>query len=160
MKKEPDQQEEKIMKQKMAWAGCMFCIILSVIFTAGCSKKAAKQEQYFRADAELNVRDQAGTDGGIIYTAQEKELLEMTGEEKKDASSAIWYEVITPNTIKGWVNSADGAARTDVFYITPSGKRYHDDRECAGKNATPIVTEEIPEKYTPCQTCLSELLNK
>ena len=29
-----------------------------------------------------------------------------------------------------------------------------------GKNATPIVTEEIPEKYTPCQTCLSELLNK
>lgn len=146
------------MKQKKTWICVMFCIIISLIFTAGCSKKVAKQEQYFRAATELNVRDQAGTDGGIIYTAQEKELLEMTGTEKKDASDAVWYEVITPNSTKGWVNSADGAARTDIFYITPSGKRYHDDRECAGKNAIPIVSEEIPEKYTPCQTCLSERL--
>ena len=148
------------MKQRITWICCVFCIILSVIGTAGCSKKAAKKDQFFRAAAELPVRDQAGTDGGIIYTAQAEELLEMTGTEKKDASNAVWYEVITPNNTKGWVNSADGAARTDIYFITPSGKRYHDDRECAGKNATPIVTEEIPEKYTPCQTCLSELLNK
>lgn len=149
-----------VMKQKMTRICCIISIILFVITAAGCSKKTSKQEQYFRAGMELNVRDQAGTDGGIIYAAQENELLEMTGAEKKDDSNAVWYEVITPNEIKGWVNSADGASRTDIFYITPSGKRYHDDRECAGKNAAPIVTEEIPEKYTPCKTCLSELSDK
>ena len=39
-------------------------------------------------------------------------------------------------------------------YITPTGKRYHFDKECAGPNAIPItVGDAVARGYTPCKTC-------
>lgn len=39
-------------------------------------------------------------------------------------------------------------------YITPTGKRYHFDKECAGKNAIPSTLQMATGKgLTPCKTC-------
>ena len=39
-------------------------------------------------------------------------------------------------------------------YITPTGKRYHFDKECAGPNAIPItVGDAVARGYTPCKVC-------
>lgn len=39
-------------------------------------------------------------------------------------------------------------------FITPTGKRYHFDKECAGKNAIPSTLQIATGKgLTPCKTC-------
>ena len=43
-----------------------------------------------------------------------------------------------------------------IVYRTPSGKRYHYIKECAGKNASEITrSNAIKKGLTPCQTCAS-----
>ena len=41
----------------------------------------------------------------------------------------------------------------DVVYITPSGKRYHVSKDCAGKNAIEKSLKDVQASYGPCQTC-------
>lgn len=41
-----------------------------------------------------------------------------------------------------------------AVYVTPSGKRYHYDRECAGKNATKTTLANAKKTKTPCKTCV------
>ena len=45
--------------------------------------------------------------------------------------------------------SSDG-----IVYITPTGKAYHYDKECAGKNAIPKNFSEVSSSYKPCGTCV------
>lgn len=63
----------------------------------------------------------------------------------------------------GWstkiVISAEDDGRSEAIgdymtvYITPSGKRYHISRECAGSGAVPKTLHEVKDKYGPCGTC-------
>ena len=39
-------------------------------------------------------------------------------------------------------------------YVTPSGKRYHYDAECGGKNSYKVTMDEVGSR-TPCQKCAS-----
>ena len=41
-----------------------------------------------------------------------------------------------------------------IVYITPTGKKYHYDRECAGPNAIEKRFDELSSKYGPCGTCV------
>ena len=41
-----------------------------------------------------------------------------------------------------------------AVYVTPSGKRYHYDKECAGKNATKTTLANAKKTKTPCKTCV------
>lgn len=40
-----------------------------------------------------------------------------------------------------------------IVYITPTGKRYHYKKTCAGKNAKEITLIKASKKYTGCQKC-------
>lgn len=41
-----------------------------------------------------------------------------------------------------------------TVYVTPSGKKYHTSKDCAGKNGNPITRKEAVEKgYSPCSNC-------
>lgn len=41
-----------------------------------------------------------------------------------------------------------------AVYVTPTGKRYHNDKECAGPNAIESTLEAATSRgLTPCQTC-------
>ena len=41
-----------------------------------------------------------------------------------------------------------------TVYVTPTGKRYHLDPDCAGKNAQPATLEQaLASGLTPCRTC-------
>lgn len=43
---------------------------------------------------------------------------------------------------------------TDGVFITPTGSRYHFDKDCGGENSTPTTLEEATKLgYTPCQKC-------
>ncbi len=42
-----------------------------------------------------------------------------------------------------------------TVYVTPSGKKYHIDKNCAGKNGSGIKKSEAVEKgYSPCSKCI------
>ena len=41
------------------------------------------------------------------------------------------------------------------IYAAPSGKRYHNDPQCPGKNGCPITWEEAAQRgLTPCKKCV------
>lgn len=38
-------------------------------------------------------------------------------------------------------------------YVTPTGKKYHLEKNCAGVNAIPKSKAEVESQYTPCKKC-------
>lgn len=40
-----------------------------------------------------------------------------------------------------------------TVYVTPTGKKYHYSKSCAGKNATPKSFEDAKRHYDPCKKC-------
>ncbi len=40
-----------------------------------------------------------------------------------------------------------------TVYVTPTGKKYHYSKSCAGKNATPKSLEDAKRHYDPCKKC-------
>lgn len=51
-----------------------------------------------------------------------------------------------------WENAQMRSDR--IVYITPTGKKYHYDQQCAGKNAIPINLDEAMRAHDPCGTCV------
>ena len=51
-----------------------------------------------------------------------------------------------------WENTQMRSDR--IVYITPTGKKYHYDQQCAGKNAIPINLDEAMRSHGPCGTCV------
>ncbi len=43
-----------------------------------------------------------------------------------------------------------------IAYDTPTGKKYHLDKECAGKNAIEVSYDEIKTRKEPCKTCAKD----
>lgn len=41
-----------------------------------------------------------------------------------------------------------------IVYITPTGKKYHYDQQCAGVNAIPKNLDDVIGSYGPCGTCV------
>ena len=63
-------------------------------------------------------------------------------------------ESTTSSTEIGSSENAETNSKT--VYITPSGKRWHLNENCAGKNATATTQEKAEEKsLTPCKKCAS-----
>lgn len=47
------------------------------------------------------------------------------------------------------------AVQGQLVYITPTGKRYHFSKSCAGENAIPTTLFDVSSYYTPCKKCAS-----
>ena len=43
-----------------------------------------------------------------------------------------------------------------IAYDTPTGKKYHLSKECAGKNAIEVLYDEIKTRKEPCKTCAKQ----
>ena len=61
----------------------------------------------------------------------------------------------TENTTENEVIQTEKEARTTdkTVYVTPTGKKYHFSKSCAGKNATPKSLEDAKRHYDPCKKC-------
>ncbi len=61
----------------------------------------------------------------------------------------------TENTTENEVIQTEKEARTTdkTVYVTPTGKKYHFSKSCAGKNATPTSLEAAKRHYDPCKKC-------
>lgn len=61
----------------------------------------------------------------------------------------------TENTTESVVIQTENeTSPTDkTVYVTPTGKKYHYLKSCAGKNATPKSLEDAKRHYDPCKKC-------
>lgn len=61
----------------------------------------------------------------------------------------------TESTTENVVIQTENEERTTdkTVYVTPTGKKYHFSKSCAGKNATPTSLEDAKRHYDPCKKC-------
>ena len=69
----------------------------------------------------------------------------------KNGKYSSWSKVKSVTT-KGSSNKAPTPHGT-VVYITPTGKKYHYSKSCAGPNAIKKNLSEVKGKYGPCKKC-------
>ena len=73
-------------------------------------------------------------------------------DEKKYSS---WSKVKNVTTKKATSKSSTKSkAKTgNIVYITPTGKKYHYSKDCAGKNAIETDLASAKKSYDPCKKC-------
>ena len=73
---------------------------------------------------------------------------------QQDSTAQTEPEVTVPQ--KGVTTPPDEAALPEHVYASPSGKRYHYDAACPGKNGQEITWDEVERRgLTPCKKCAS-----
>lgn len=56
-----------------------------------------------------------------------------------------------------YIHVVEGDSTLETVYTSPSGKRYHNNKSHAGKNAIEMTEEDaIQSRKTPCQTCFKK----
>lgn len=78
--------------------------------------------------------------------------------EKTDTAAESGDAILTPNvkTEEPYKSDREVAQQQSVegeVYITPTGKKYHLSKSCAGKNAIPKTMENVRNSYDPCKKC-------
>lgn len=54
-------------------------------------------------------------------------------------------------------SSGESADASSVVYITPTGKKYHFNSGCAGKNSVETtLAEALDKNLTPCKKCVKQ----
>ena len=72
------------------------------------------------------------------------------------SSSESTPSVNQPSTSKPSQNTSSEQVKEDVVYRTPSGKRYHIDPDCGGKNSYSVTISKAKNAgLTPCKKCAS-----
>lgn len=97
---------------------------------------------------------------GTIIAMTDGQTCRLTGEK---GTAALKPPATTPSipsepSVPSTSVDADGQEDSvpSTVYITPSGKRYHYEASCAGKNATPTTLSNAKSRgLTPCQKCAS-----
>ncbi len=99
--------------------------------------------------------------GSMVYrTDLQGDILVTSDGEKLSIStqrSAAYEDIMSPGadpSAPDTPDEPDTPPVTDTAYITPTGKRYHLSKDCAGKNAIETtVTAAAAAGYTPCSKC-------
>lgn len=63
-------------------------------------------------------------------------------------------EIAVPETTTQTNVNVDNSNNTGTIYRTPTGKRYHYDVQCGGKNSYEVTLEDaLNAGLTPCKKC-------
>lgn len=101
---------------------------------------------------KLSISDPAAEEAAKVE-AERKEAEAKAAEEAAQQAEAEAAEQKAQEILKeasGEQSASESSGQT--VYITPSGKRYHLDPDCAGKNAHAVDISNIGSR-TPCKKC-------
>ena len=85
---------------------------------------------------------------------QERIAAEQAEQERIAAEKAEQERIAAEEAARQEEATAAQQPSGQTVYVTPSGKRYHFDPDCGGKNSRPIDISEVGSR-TPCQKCAS-----
>ena len=80
-------------------------------------------------------------------------------EEREETTEATATDSAEPEeeTMPEGTEASTDTVASRTVYVTPSGKRYHYSKSCAGKNAKETTLDEaVAAGKTPCGTCAKE----
>ena len=108
-----------------------------------------------------------GATGYVIYMQDDFGDYNKIGSTKKTSYSVknleygetcrfrvVAYKKVDGKNIYGGYKTVKITVPYPAIYVTPTGKRYHFDKECAGKNATKTTFANAQKTKTPCKTCV------
>ena len=160
-----DTQEEHVAfyKKRLFWCVIFFIAVCAIGVSAvrsDAAKADAKEgSRYFvsRSTAVSATDETVRTSGeGIITTSETETTAVNTDSTSGEVVPAIGFPGATDNKIETETSESDGGKEdTNGFtvYVTPTGKRYHLRKSCAGKNAIETKFSSAKKKYTPCKKC-------
>ena len=91
---------------------------------------------------------------GEVYWVAEERAIKLWVEDLNMRSSKQYVPYTYTEVVTSSVDDNTGYNGSHV-YVTRYGKKYHYDRECAGKNATSISLAKAKAAYGPCRTCVN-----
>lgn len=106
------------------------------------------------AKTQDNSAEQLAQQQQALLEQQQAVLAQQQQQEALLAQQAAAQNTASAESSGGsgtWENTQLSASGT--VYITPTGKKYHYDKECAGPNAIPKNISEV-SAYDPCKTCV------
>lgn len=119
----------------------------------GAAEKAAaeqaEKEAAEKAAAEKAAKEQAEKE------AAEKAAAEQAAKEqaeKEAAEKAAAEQAAAAAAAQAAQEQAAAQQQGETVYITPSGKRWHRSRRCAGDNAIAVTMDQVGSR-TPCKKC-------
>ncbi len=164
-----DTQEEHVgfYKKRLFWCVIFFIAVCAIGVSAvriDAAKADTKESsRYFVSrSAAVSATDEAvRTSGEDITTTSETETTAVnTDSTSGEVVPAIGSPGATDNkseteTTVETTESDGNKEDTNGFtvYVTPTGKRYHLRKSCAGKNAIETKLSSAKKKYTPCKKC-------
>lgn len=66
---------------------------------------------------------------------------------------SAWSKAKSVTTKASTTSSNSGTKKGSTVYITPTGKKYHYSKACAGKNAKATSLSDARKSYDPCKKC-------
>ena len=111
-------------------------------------KEAAEKAAAEKAAAEKAAKEQAEKE------AAEKAAAEQAAKEQaeKEAAEKAAAEQAAAAAAAQAAQEQAAAQQSETVYITPSGKRWHRSRRCAGDNAISVTMDQVGNR-TPCKKC-------
>lgn len=104
---------------------------------------AGETDIYFTADGGNVVSDK------IKVTVSEKEYYQAETQSEKETAQTENASSYAPAE-----SSETADFQGDTVYVAPTGKRYHYNKECAGKNGSAVSKEDaLSSGRTPCKKC-------
>lgn len=127
------------------------CILLCSIGTGYAVLFLEQKEQYRQDTFEVYLQEH-GQQAAAVST----EPPQTTQEKKPSPAATVPDEEQSPEQEAGETQQepSDTSAQTEHVYASPSGKRYHYDAVCPGKNGQEITWDEVERRgLTPCKKC-------
>ncbi len=162
-------------RTRIAWNGdkpprCRWMVVVAVLFvllavggktspdpaadataeqTVQAEQAAAEKAEAEKATAEKAAKEQAEKEAAE-KAAAEKAAKEQA--EKEAAEKAAAEQAAAAAAAQAAQEQAAAQQQGETVYITPSGKRWHRSRRCAGDNAIAVTMDQVGNR-TPCKKC-------
>lgn len=117
----------------------------------------------FEDTSSQNSSNDSKISSGIIYSS-DKQSTDVSSSETVESSSSkesSLSKVASSSKVQTTIESSskeESSKQTEVkeksVYVTPTGKRYHLDPDCGGKNSSPSTLSAAERRgLTPCKKC-------
>lgn len=127
-------------------------VIVKIIDNERIEKEKKEAEEQAKKEAEEQAKKQAEEQAKKEAEEQAKKQSQSTTTQKNNSSSQTTSTPPSTGSSTSQGNSNNSHGKT--VYRTPSGKRYHFDPDCGGKNSySTTLDSAISAGLTPCQKC-------
>ncbi|MDD6276570.1 MAG: hypothetical protein PUB20_07095 [Clostridia bacterium] len=101
-------------------------------------------------DVYLKSKESGVCSSKIHITVTDGKISDKTSSENKTEQNS---EISSTDATQSNIHSQEEKTQTDIVYITPTGKKYHLSKSCAGKNAVAVKYNLAVKEYEPCKKC-------